>query len=59
MAAEAAADGAELSEASIECIDTELADLDFLAALNDPAAEQLIGLAVLGCLTPEELLAFG
>lgn len=54
IAAEAAADGVELSEETVACIDTDLAELDFFQAMNDPAAQQDIGLAVLGCLSPEE-----
>lgn len=59
IAAEAADDGVDLSDDTVACIDTELADLNFVEAMNDQAAQQQIGIAVLGCLTPEEAAQMG
>jgi hypothetical protein len=61
IAASAEADGVTLSDDSIACIDSELADADFLGQIlasdgdTGQLDEESIGLAILGCLTSAEL----
>lgn len=60
VAGEAAADGLELSQTSIDCIDGEFEELGFFETIllgEEPDAASIGGI-VLGCLTPEELTQF-
>lgn len=60
VAGEAAADGLELSQTSIDCIDDEFEGLGFFETIllgEEPDAASIGGI-VLGCLTPEELTQF-
>lgn len=61
MADQAAQDGIELSEETIACIDTEMADEDLAAMMagNDAAGEARITAILIGCLSPEELAGLG
>ncbi|MCP5025331.1 MAG: hypothetical protein GY929_03525 [Actinomycetia bacterium] len=58
MAAEAAADGVDLSAQSVACIDQELAGAGLFEAIlaGQEPDEAVLAAAILGCLTPEELL---
>lgn len=59
IAAEAAADGVDLSEDTIACIDVAMADIDIAKLIETGEGAEQIGGAMLGCLSPEELQAIG
>lgn len=61
MADQAAQDGIDLSDETITCIDTEMADEDLAAMMsgNDPAGEARVTSILIGCLSPEELAGLG
>lgn len=61
IAAEAAADGIDLSAATVDCLDAEFAELDIFAKFlaGEEPDDAVLGAAVLSCLSPEELLALG
>ena len=57
VAAEAAADGIDLSEATVDCISDAVRSSDFLDGFftgDDPSDAELAGV-IFGCLSPEEL----
>lgn len=59
IASQAAADGFDLSDTTIQCMDTEAVEqglIESMAAGEDPADAQ-IGAIFLGCMSPEELEA--
>ena len=60
VAGQFAVTGVDLSQATIDCIDAEFADIPIEGIINeDPSLEADMSRILLGCLSPEEFAALG